>query len=86
MTALDAGLPAKLLLANGAQQGQNDHRTIGYFGPCPSPGDPPHHYSFQLIAQDAYVTLETGAAIEAVRQALTGHMLGEAQLVAIVQR
>jgi len=86
VTALDAGIPARLVLSNGAQQGQNDHQTIGYFGPCPNRGDPPHHYSFELIAQDAYVTLETGANIDAVRQALAGHSLGEAQLVATVQR
>ena len=83
---LDAGVPANLVLSNGAQQGQNDRQTIGYFGPCPNHGDPPHHYSLQLFAQDAYVTLETGASIDGVRQALTGHTLGQAQLVATFQR
>jgi Raf kinase inhibitor-like YbhB/YbcL family protein len=86
VSALAPGVPAKALLTNGAQQGQNDHQTIGYFGPCPNHGDPPHHYSFELIAQDAYVTLETGATIDGVRQALTGHSLGQAQLLAIFQR
>ena len=86
VTALDAGVPTRPLLTNGAQQGQNDQRTIGYLGPCPNHGDPPHHYSFQLFAQDAYVTLETGAGIDAVRQALAGHTVGQAQLVATFQR
>jgi Raf kinase inhibitor-like YbhB/YbcL family protein len=86
VTALDAGLPARLVLPNGAQQGQNDQQTVGNFGPCPNHGDPPHHYSFELIAQDAFVTLETGAGIDAVRQALSGHTLSETQLIATVQR
>jgi Raf kinase inhibitor-like YbhB/YbcL family protein len=86
VTTLAPGVPAKALLSNGAQQGRNDQQTIGYFGPCPNHGDPPHHYSFQLIAQDAYVTLETGATIDGVRQALTGHTLGQTQLLAMFQR
>jgi len=34
----------------------------------------------------AYVTLETGATIDGVRQALTGHTLGQTQLLAMFQR
>jgi Raf kinase inhibitor-like YbhB/YbcL family protein len=78
--------PARPLLANGSQQGQNGNSTVGYLGPCPKQGDPPHHFTFQLIAQDGYVTLETGAAIEGVRAALQGHILAQTQLSAIAQR
>jgi Raf kinase inhibitor-like YbhB/YbcL family protein len=83
---LDAGIPAKLVLTNGGQQGHNDQQTVGYLGPCPNHGDPPHHYSLELFAQDAFVTLETGATIDAVRQALSGHTVGQAQLVVTFQR
>lgn len=78
--------PARPLLPNGSQQGQNSNASIGYFGPCPNQGGPPHHLDFELYAQDGYVTLETGATIEAVRAALQGHILGQAQLQALVQR
>jgi Raf kinase inhibitor-like YbhB/YbcL family protein len=86
VTQLAAGVPARPLLSNGSQQGQNSHATIGYFGPCPDQGDPPHHYSFQLFAQDSYVTLETGASIDGVESALNGHILGQAQLMVTLQR
>jgi Raf kinase inhibitor-like YbhB/YbcL family protein len=83
---LASGQPARPLLPNGSQQGQNGNSSIGYFGPCPDKGSPPHHLSFELIAQDGYVTLETGASIESVREALQGHVLGQTQLQALAQR
>jgi Raf kinase inhibitor-like YbhB/YbcL family protein len=86
VTQLAEGVPAQPLLSNGSQQGQNSHSTIGYFGPCPDQGGPPHHYSIQLFAQDSYVTLETGASIDGVETALNGHILGQAQLQATLQR
>jgi hypothetical protein len=39
-----------------------------------------------LIAIDGYVTLETGAAIDAVRDALTGHTIAQTRLTTLVQR
>jgi Raf kinase inhibitor-like YbhB/YbcL family protein len=86
VTQLPAGVPARPLLSNGSQQGQNSHRTIGYVGPCPNQGDPPHHYSFELFAQDGYVTLETGASVDGVQSALAGHILAQTHLQAISQR
>ena len=80
VTALNAGLPAKPLLTNGAQQGLNDNQTVGYLGACPNKGDPPHHFTFQLFAQDGYVTLETGATVSAVNDALNGHTIGQTQM------
>jgi Raf kinase inhibitor-like YbhB/YbcL family protein len=86
VTQLSAGVPPRPLLTNGSQQGLNDNQTVGYATPCPKPGDGPHHFTFQLFAQDGYVTLETAAPPDAVRDALNGHTLGEAKLTAIVQR
>ena len=74
------------LLNNGIQQGLNDNQTVGYLGACPDHGQLPHHLAFSLFAQDAFVTLETGAAYETVHDALTGHTLGQTKLTAIVQR
>jgi Raf kinase inhibitor-like YbhB/YbcL family protein len=83
---LAAGVPASPLLSNGSQQGQNSHATIGYFSPCPNKGDPPHHFNFELFAQDGYVTLQTGADFDAVQAALNGHVVGQTQLEATFQR
>ena len=86
VTQLGPGMPARLVLTNGSQQGKNSDQTIGYDRPCPNKGDPPHHFTFELYAQDAFVTLETGATVESVRDALSGHVLGQAQLIATFQR
>ena len=85
-TQLPAAVEPKPVLSNGAQQGLNSDQTIGYFNPCPNRGDPPHHFNFDLFAQDGYVTLETGASVDTVRDALKGHILGQAELVATYQR
>jgi Raf kinase inhibitor-like YbhB/YbcL family protein len=86
LTQLGAGVPARPLLSNGAQQGLNDNQTVGYLGACPDPGQAPHHVAFVVFAQDGYVTLETGAAYPAVQDALNGHTVGQAKLTAMVQR
>lgn len=83
---LGAGVPGRPLLTNGSQQGKNSHQTIGYASPCPATGEPPHHLTFQLYAQDGYVTLETGASLDAVRSALAGHVVAQAQLDVTVAR
>ena len=84
--SLNVGVVARPLLPNGAQQGLNSGQTIGYESPCPKRGDPPHHYTFQLFAQDDFITLETGATPDEVRTALNGHVIGQAMLVATLQR
>lgn len=86
VTQLQAGVPATPLLSNGVQQGTNDGQSVGYLGACPDHGQPPHHLQFALYAQDAYVTLETGAAYAAVHDALLGHTVGQTVLTAVVQR
>jgi Raf kinase inhibitor-like YbhB/YbcL family protein len=86
VTQLPAGVMPRPLLPNGVQQGTNSSQMVGYLGACPNQGDPPHHYQFQLFAQDSYVTLETGATYDAVRDALSGHTLGQTQLTATFQR
>jgi Raf kinase inhibitor-like YbhB/YbcL family protein len=84
--SLNGGVVARPLLPNGAQQGLNSGQTIGYVSPCPDRGDPPHHYNFQLFAQDDFITLETGATPEEVRSALNGHVISQAMLTATLQR
>ena len=37
----------------GAVQGQNGFGHVGYGGPCPPKGDPPHHYEITVSALSA---------------------------------
>lgn len=77
--ALSAGAPKQATLPNGANQGRNGFRRIGYGGPCPPPGSP-HHYHLRLYALDAALDLTPGASSAEVRAAMAGHVLGEADL------
>lgn len=77
---LDEGVPGQRELASGARQGLNDFRKIGYGGPCPPPG-PAHRYYFRLFALDAALGLKAGATKADLEHAMTGHVLGRAELM-----
>ena len=48
----DAGDVKKRLMPQGAIQSRNDYGAFGYGGPCPPPGDKPHHYQITVFAVD----------------------------------
>jgi Raf kinase inhibitor-like YbhB/YbcL family protein len=79
---LDAGLTGLEESADleGAEQGATSFGEVGYGGPCPPPGDPPHTYVFDLHALSAHVDLPEGAAIEQVRAAIAEASLGAGRL------
>ncbi len=83
--SLKEGVPTDETLENGAKQGVNDFRKVGYGGPCPPPGKP-HHYFFKLYALDAKVGLRSRATKQQVISAMKGHVLAEAQLVGLYKR
>ena len=68
------------VLPNGAKQGMNDFRRIGYGGPCPPPGKP-HRYMFRLYALDALLSLPPRASRSEVMRAMEGHVLARGQLM-----
>jgi len=72
-------------LPNGAKQGLNDFKHLGYGGPCPSPGNP-HRYFFKLYALDASLDLKPGATKQAVEQAMAKHVLAQGQLMGTYKR
>jgi Raf kinase inhibitor-like YbhB/YbcL family protein len=86
------GLPMRLekteLLAQfaGAVHGANHLSQVGYFGPKPPAGDPPHHYHFQVFALDTKLQLPSGANRQALLAALQGHVLAFGELVGTYQR
>jgi len=71
-------------LPDGTMQGKNDFRQSGYGGPCPPSGA--HRYVFRLFALDIMLPLPTGSTAKQLRAAMQGHVLAEAQLVAIYRR
>lgn len=75
---LHGGIEKKDQLADGARQGRNDFRKIGYNGPCPPPGKP-HRYFFKLYALNADLKLAPGASKSDVEKAMEGHILGRAE-------
>jgi Raf kinase inhibitor-like YbhB/YbcL family protein len=77
---LPEGVPAQEVLPNGARQGLNDFKRVGYGGPCPPPGKP-HRYYFKLYAVDVNLDLKPRATKSQVLEAIKGHILGEAQLM-----
>ena len=66
------------LLDNGARQGKNDFKRIGYGGPCPPPGKP-HRYFFKLYALDARLGVKAGASRDELEAAMKTHVLAEAE-------
>jgi Raf kinase inhibitor-like YbhB/YbcL family protein len=79
-TDLMEDVPTQETLPNGARQGLNDFKRVGYGGPCPPPGKP-HRYYFKLYALDTPLNLKPRATKTQVLEAIKGHILGEAQLM-----
>jgi Raf kinase inhibitor-like YbhB/YbcL family protein len=74
------GIPTKQRLPDGACQGLNDFKRIGYGGPCPPPGKP-HRYFFKLYALDTVLDLKPRETKGQVLDACKGHILAEAQFM-----
>ena len=84
---VDAGVPLSGTLANGARQGVNSlGGRVGYLGPCPPPGSPPHHYRFELSALDNALELNPGATVSEVESAAKGHVKATGELVGTFAR
>ena len=77
---LAEGVPPKDRLPDGALQGLNDFKRVGYGGPCPPPGKP-HRYYFRLYALDATLNLKSRATKAQVLDSCKGHVLAEVQLM-----
>ncbi|MBI2845282.1 MAG: YbhB/YbcL family Raf kinase inhibitor-like protein [Chloroflexi bacterium] len=87
-TGLAEGVPHEATLPDGSLQGEifPGSGEIGYFGPCPPPGET-HPYRFTLYALDITLDLEAGTFNEDVLAALEqaaaeGHVLGQGELTA----
>jgi hypothetical protein len=83
-TSLAEKVPPDKTLANGARQGTNDFRKIGYGGPCPPGGT--HRYFFKIYALDTQLDLQAGADKPRLLKAMQGHILAEGQLMGRYKR
>ena len=86
MNSLDEGLPAAHKAERATvMQGRNDFGQLGYKGPAP-PAGKPHHYHFRLMALDRKLGLGPNADKAALRRAVQGHVMAEAELVGTYER
>jgi Raf kinase inhibitor-like YbhB/YbcL family protein len=70
--------PATVRLGDGAVQGLNDFKQLGYGGPCPPNGT--HRYVFRVFALDTILPLASAPDRPALLNALRGHILAEGTL------
>jgi Raf kinase inhibitor-like YbhB/YbcL family protein len=77
---LSENVPKQDQLSNGARQGRNDFRKVGYGGPCPPRGEP-HRYYFKLYALDAKLGLPAGSTKADVERAMQNHILAQADRI-----
>jgi Raf kinase inhibitor-like YbhB/YbcL family protein len=85
VTELPEGLPTTETISNGAAQGANDFKRLGYGGPCPPRGNP-HRYFFKLYALDTELSLKPGATKKELLRAMEGHILAQGQLLGTYKR
>lgn len=79
ISKLSEQIPAEKVLENGALQGTNDFRKIGYCGPCPPAGI--HRYFFKIYALDNVPELAPGANRGELLHEMEGHILSEGKLM-----
>ncbi|KTD40247.1 YbhB/YbcL family Raf kinase inhibitor-like protein [Legionella parisiensis] len=80
MTSLGAGSP----VPPGAANAKNSWGGLGYRGPCPPVGIA-HSYHFKLYALSTVLSLGDGTTRDIVLNAMTGYVIGEAELVGLYQ-
>ena len=80
LTGLAENMLKTETLADGIRQGRNDFPRIGYGGPCPPPGKP-HRYFFRLYALDRVLDLKAGSSRAELERAMSGHVLGQAEVM-----
>ncbi len=64
--------------------GKNSAGRTGYVPACPPNGK--HRYIFHLYALDKMLNLKAGASREEIEQAMSGHVLDQAEILTTYQR
>jgi Raf kinase inhibitor-like YbhB/YbcL family protein len=83
----NAGSPASNIAPAGSVQGRNSFGTPGWGGPCPPPGDPPHHYIFTIYALDVdRLGANADVSPAVIGSSLQSHTLDKASLTGLYGR
>lgn len=69
-----------------AVQGNTSFGSARYGGPCPPPGNTPHHYRFKVYALDTILNLSVDAGRREVEKAIEEHILEKAELIGVFGR
>lgn len=84
---INAGAPQSAALPAGAVEGRTDFGFSNYGGPCPPPGDRPHHYQITVYAlKQAKLPLEAQASGAMVGFVLHFNTLGTARVTGLYGR
>ena len=88
VTSLPEALQEQMRLTEpeGLMQGKTSRGSVGYYGPRPPVGDPPHHYHFQVLALDRMLDLPPGADRDQLLAAAAGHVIAKGELVGTYQQ
>jgi para-nitrobenzyl esterase len=82
LTKLDAGMKAP---PAGATYGPNIRGTMqAYMGPRTPPG-PKHRYHLQVFALDTVIPSDPQLSFDALKTAMTGHVLASGQTIGLGQ-
>jgi Raf kinase inhibitor-like YbhB/YbcL family protein len=83
VTSLPEGVQEQMRLTepDGLMQGKTSRGSVGYYGPRPPVGDPPHHYHVQVLALDRMLELAPGADRDQLLAAAAGHVIAKGELV-----
>ena len=65
----------------GMRQGMNAFGGIGYIGPHPPVGDPPHHFHFEVFALNRPLDVKPGASLDKVIAAMNERVVAEGEAV-----
>ena len=77
---------ARLTEPEGMLQGRTTRGSVGYYGPHPPVGDPPHPYYIQVLALDTLLDVPPGADRDRVLAAARGHVIAKGQVVGTYQQ
>ncbi len=83
-TQLSENIKPQEKLADGAKQGTNDFKKIGYGGPCPPSGV--HRYFFKLYALDIETSLKPGATKDELLKTIENHVVAQGELIGKYKR
>jgi len=82
--SLSEAFPSGAKLPNGARNGENSWRRLGYGGPCPPGGT--HRYFFKLYALDTLLDIASGVTKDQLLQAMEGHIVAKTELMGTYSR